>query len=192
MQSLKSWSRVTPTNPPPDTLMGHLRNASGKANSFLSLLLQFSLSYFYCIFFSVCVQCSVVFDSLRPQGLYSPLGSSVHGIFQARILEWVAISSSRISSQPRGETCVSCVSCFGRQILYHWVTWEAHSLQYPLLKCRAVKGGVETTQAWQMQVQNLTLLSSSHEALSITLITVILTIIIKNIYWVLTLYQTLF
>ena len=89
MPSLKSWSRVTPTNPPPDGLTGHLRNASGKANSFLPLLLQFSLSYFYCTFFSVCVQCSVVPDSLRPQGLYSPLGSSVHGIFQARILEWL-------------------------------------------------------------------------------------------------------
>ena len=49
-------------------------------------------------------------------------GSSVHGILQARILEWVAISSSRGYSQPRDETHVSCVSCMGRQILYHWVT----------------------------------------------------------------------
>ena len=46
----------------------------------------------------------------------SPPGSSVHGIFQARILEWVAVSSSRGSSQPRDQTCVSCI---GRQILYH-------------------------------------------------------------------------
>ena len=37
----------------------------------------------------------------------SPPGSSVHGIFQARILEWVAISSSRGSSQPRDQTQVS-------------------------------------------------------------------------------------
>ena len=49
-------------------------------------------------------------------------GSSVHGIFQARILEWVAISSSRGSCQPRNQTCISCI---GRQILYHWATWEA-------------------------------------------------------------------
>ena len=35
----------------------------------------------------------------------SPLGSSVHGILQARILEWVAMPSSRGSSQPRGWTC---------------------------------------------------------------------------------------
>ena len=39
----------------------------------------------------------------------SPPGSSVHGILQARILEWVAISSSRGSSQPRDQTCVSCI-----------------------------------------------------------------------------------
>ena len=37
--------------------------------------------------------------------------SSVHGIFQARILEWVAISSSRGSTWPRDRTLVSCVSC---------------------------------------------------------------------------------
>ena len=51
--------------------------------------------------------------------LCSPPGSSVHGIFQARILECVTISSSKGSSQPRDQTCVSCVSCTGRQILYH-------------------------------------------------------------------------
>ena len=36
----------------------------------------------------------------------SPAGSSVHGIFQARILEWVAIPFSRGSSQPRNQTCI--------------------------------------------------------------------------------------
>ena len=40
----------------------------------------------------------------------SPPGSSVHGISQARILEWVAISFSRGSSQPRDQTCVSCTA----------------------------------------------------------------------------------
>ena len=54
-------------------------------------------------------------------------GSSVHGIFQARILEWVAIFSSRGSSQVRDQTCISYVSCISRQILYHWATWEAKS-----------------------------------------------------------------
>ena len=45
-------------------------------------------------------------------------GSSVHGILQARILEWVAISSSRGSYRPRDQTHISGISCFGRQILY--------------------------------------------------------------------------
>ena len=49
----------------------------------------------------------------------SPPGSSVHGIFQARILEWVDISYSRGSSQPRNCAYVSCVSCTGRRILHY-------------------------------------------------------------------------
>ena len=40
----------------------------------------------------------------------SPPGSSVHGILQARILEWAAISSSRGSSQPRDRTQVACMA----------------------------------------------------------------------------------
>ena len=51
---------------------------------------------------------------------YGPPGSSVHGISQARVLEWVAISSSREYSQPRDGTHVSCDSYIGRGILYHW------------------------------------------------------------------------
>ena len=38
-------------------------------------------------------------------------GSSIHGIFQTRILEWVAVPTSRGSSQPRDQTCTFCVSC---------------------------------------------------------------------------------
>ena len=55
----------------------------------------------------------------------SPPDSCVHGIVQARILVWVAISSSRRSSRPKDCTRVSCVSCTGRWILFHWATWEA-------------------------------------------------------------------
>ena len=43
--------------------------------------------------------------------LCSPTGSSVHAIFQARVLEWVAISSPRVPSQSRDQTCITCVSC---------------------------------------------------------------------------------
>ena len=48
----------------------------------------------------------------------STTGSSVHGILQVRILEWVAIPSSRRSSWPRDQTCILCISWIGRQILY--------------------------------------------------------------------------
>ena len=47
------------------------------------------------------------------------------GILQARILEWVASSSSRGSSRPREWTLLSCVSWIGRQVLYPSTTWEA-------------------------------------------------------------------
>jgi len=44
--------------------------------------------------------------------------SSVHGILQARILEWVAVPSSRGSSWPRDRTWISHVYCIGRRVLY--------------------------------------------------------------------------
>ena len=57
---------------------------------------------------------------------YNSLGSSAYGIFQGRILEWVAISFSRESYWPKDRTCVSCI---GRQTLYFLSTtfltvWE--------------------------------------------------------------------
>ena len=66
------------------------------------------------IIISLCVHVhSVVSDSLRPYDC-RPQGSSVHGIFQARILEWIATSFSRESSQPRDQTRVSCFSFIDR------------------------------------------------------------------------------
>ena len=74
----------------------------------------------------------------------SPPGSSVH---EARILEWVAISSSREFSLSRDQICISCISCVGRQILYHCATWEARragkespggpGIRTPCCHCRA-------------------------------------------------------
>ena len=64
---------------------------------------------------------SVLSDSCDPMDC-SPPDSFVHGIFQARILEWVAISFSQASSWPRDRICVFCI---GRWILYCWATWEA-------------------------------------------------------------------
>ena len=57
----------------------------------------------------------------------SPLDSAVHGLLQAKIVEWVAISSSRGSSWPRDQTHVSCT---GRHILYHWATWKSSHYAY--------------------------------------------------------------
>ena len=56
--------------------------------------------------------CSVAtFDSCDPMD-YRPPGSSVHGIFQARILEWVSISFSRGSFRTKGQICISCLGEF--------------------------------------------------------------------------------
>ena len=73
-------------------------------------------------------------------------GSSVSGIFQARILPWVAISSSKGTSQTRDWTCISCVFCIVRSILCHGGIWEACLVQSALtpqflhLKCVATEG----------------------------------------------------
>ena len=53
---------------------------------------------------------------------HSPPGSSGHGIFQARILEWVAIPSSRRWSRPRDRTHISCI---GGRFSATWATKEA-------------------------------------------------------------------
>ena len=58
----------------------------------------------------------------------SPPGSSIHGIHQARIREWVAIPFSRRSSQLRDRTFISYILCIGRQVLYH-----QHHLRIPIL-----------------------------------------------------------
>ena len=60
--------------------------------------------------------------TLCPPVDYSLPGSSVHGIFQARILVWIAIPFSRGSSQPRDHTRVSCVAGLFFTI---WATGEA-------------------------------------------------------------------
>ena len=84
------------------------------------LSLLFYLFYIRCAVLSRSVTC----DPLWPINS-SPPGFSVRGILQARTLEWVVISYSRACSQPRDQTCASCVSCIGRQILYCWGTREA-------------------------------------------------------------------
>ena len=60
----------------------------------------------------------------------SPAGSSVHWILQARILEWVAMSSSRGSSQLRDRTDVSYVSCNSRGFFTTSATWYTSGSRY--------------------------------------------------------------
>ena len=76
------------------------------------------------VFFSGC--CLVAMVCLTPRDLRdcSPPGSSVHGIFQAGILERVPISFSTGSSQPRDQTYVSFVFCICKWILYHCTIWK--------------------------------------------------------------------
>ena len=69
----------------------------------------------YQIFFTVPAPCVGVLSHFSHVRLCnsmdcSPPGSSVHGIFQARILEWVAMPSSRGSSWPRNQTHISCIA----------------------------------------------------------------------------------
>ena len=93
------------------SLFSHLVN-------FIFLLLMNMQS---CISYIIMAGCSVAQSCLTlcdPMDCSLP-GFSVHGISQARVLKWAALSSSRGSSWPRDQTCVSCVSCTGRQILYH-------------------------------------------------------------------------
>ena len=73
----------------------------------------------------------------------SPQVPSCHGIFQARILEWVVIFYSRRSSWPRDWTCISCISCIGRRILYHQTIRETVS---PSTSC--LSGPENSCSSW--------------------------------------------
>ena len=92
-----------------------------------------------CVCVCVCVcahararACSVMSDSLRLPDC-SPSDSSVHRIFQAKILQWVDIPSSREHSRFSNWTHVSFTSCIGRCILYHWAILESHRRRGPVI-----------------------------------------------------------
>ena len=76
---------------------------------------------------------------LRRLGMHcSPPGSSVHGISQARILEWAAIYLTRGSSWVKDWTHVSYMSCIGWQVLYHWASRKSCS-KYSLSHLKSVR-----------------------------------------------------
>ena len=76
---------------------------------------------------------SWLFLNICKSAYYSPPGSFVHGIFQARILEWVAIPFSRGSSQPRDRTQVSSIA---GSFFTIWATMEAPLYLLHVLKVR--------------------------------------------------------
>ena len=101
----------------------------GNAFHFSPLRIMFTVGLSYGTLRSLSSSLSCVW-LLQPHGC-GLLGSSVHRILQARILEWVVISSFRGSSQPRNQTQVSCIEgrfftdwamreapCWGRFLLY--------------------------------------------------------------------------
>ena len=89
-----------------------------------------SYSILMCVHAKSLQQCLTLCDPMD----CSPPGSSVHGILQARILDWGAISISRGSSPPKDRTHVSYVSCIGtgRQVLYYQCHLDSTQL-VPLL-----------------------------------------------------------
>ena len=98
---------------------------------FYSAFLKDRGSILLCVLGRVQLFCDPVGSSLP--------GSFVHGILQARILEWVAISYSRRSSWPRGQTRISYTSCIGRWFLYHWATGKPSKWFIPLKGQRNIK-----------------------------------------------------
>ena len=79
-----------------------------------------------CVCVCMCAHTQSCLTLCDPAG-YSLRGSSVHGIFQARILKWVAISFSRGSSRPRDWACVSSISCIAGRFFTVWTTRETLS-----------------------------------------------------------------
>ena len=107
-----------------------------------SFFLNFYFYYFYflpeCSYSITLGFCSPVwlFATSWTVARQAPLSM---GLSQARILEWVAISSSRGSFPCRSQTCISCL---GRWILYHWATWES------LVFIHKMRGMTPTLQIW--------------------------------------------
>ena len=86
---------------------------------------------------------SVVSDSVPMD--CGPPGSSVHGILQARILEWVAMPFPRASSRPRGQIRISCVSC---------IDWQAGSLLLSHQESQDGGGGVKVRASPGVRIQD--------------------------------------
>ena len=115
-----SWA--SPSKPHP-TSLGHHR---ARAEPPMLHSYPTSFLFYTCVCAHMCAQSCPTF--CNPIVWELP-GSFLHGIFQARTVEWFAISYSRGSSQPRDQTHASCVSCLGNHVLHHCATWVVHICQ---------------------------------------------------------------
>ena len=117
----------------------------------LSLIGKASLKRWYLVWILTCV-CAKSLQSCptlcHPMDC-GPPGSSVHWILQTRILEWVAMPSSRGSSWPRDQTHVSYISCIGRWVLYHRRHLGSHS------EHRSVNWTIDPLPGWTQAMTNL-------------------------------------
>ena len=151
-----------------DTTQGGKIATEFQENNFISLNTKFSMTLLISL---VMIRRQLRLGALAPMHakplqscptVWDPLDctlpvSSVHGISQARMLEGVAISSSRGSARHWGQTRVSCVSSIGRQILYCWTTeevphrWKFQFCHLCLKRKRTdtwPTGGQETETIW--------------------------------------------
>ena len=120
----------------PSILSFHTRAWASERLSLRHLPFIESIFWFVCL---VTKSCPTLCDPMD----CNPPGSSVHGISQARILEWVAISLSRGSSWPRDRTHISSI---GRWILYHWATREGLKSSIQQYLFRWTRAGSESQQ----------------------------------------------
>ena len=110
----------------------NMMQTSSKLTWWVAWVRDFAGSLILWLLYGSLLPCSFVSKSLSPMDCSLP-GSSVHGIFQARIADLVALSFSKGSSQSRDQIQISCICCNGKKILYHWATWEARLLYDPLI-----------------------------------------------------------
>ena len=99
------------------------------AGSMLFSMMSHSGPTYQCVCAKSLQPCLTLCDAMD----CSPPDSSVHGNLQARILEWIAMPSSRGSSRPRDRTHIPYVSCPGREILYYYCHLGSLSLPVPSL-----------------------------------------------------------
>ena len=126
----------------------YVLNYLGKVLFFFHIIKKLVL-LFHVEHMCVCVQSHLT--------LYYPMdcslpGSSVCGIFQARILEWVAILFSRGPLRPRDQTCISYVSCLGRRILHQLSHGWSQQFQVGVIFCPtghlAMSGDIFDCHSW--------------------------------------------